>query len=78
VLGELVQTTAGKWITHPPPRCPNGHMLATGELLAEVILDPAAATVHTRIREGHADAARVAELAVRRFAAASLRLAAPG
>jgi hypothetical protein len=53
-------------------------MLATGELLAEVILDPAAATVHTRIREGHADAARVAELAVRRFAAASLRLAAPG
>ena len=25
VLGELVQTTAGKWITHPPTRCPNGH-----------------------------------------------------
>jgi hypothetical protein len=24
VLGELVQTTAGKWITHPPTRCPNG------------------------------------------------------
>ena len=23
-LGELVQTTAGKWITHPR-RCPNGH-----------------------------------------------------
>ena len=22
VLGELVQTTAGKWITHPPTRCP--------------------------------------------------------
>jgi hypothetical protein len=21
----LVQTTAGKWITHPPARCPNGH-----------------------------------------------------
>ena len=27
VLGELVQTTAGKWITHPPSRCPNGHPL---------------------------------------------------
>ena len=25
VLGELVQTTAGEWITHPPARCPNGH-----------------------------------------------------
>jgi hypothetical protein len=24
MLGELVQTTAGKWITHPPMRCPNG------------------------------------------------------
>jgi hypothetical protein len=23
VLGELVQTTAGKWITHPPTRCVN-------------------------------------------------------
>jgi hypothetical protein len=24
-LGDLVRTTAGKWITHPPTRCPNGH-----------------------------------------------------
>src|SRR6476620_4367755 len=33
VLGELVQTTAGKWITHPPTRCPNGHQLGPGEVL---------------------------------------------
>ena len=33
VLGELVQTTAGKWITHPPTRCPNGHNLGAGEVL---------------------------------------------
>ena len=32
-LGELVQTTAGKWITHPPTRCPNGHNLGPGEVL---------------------------------------------
>jgi hypothetical protein len=25
MLGELVETTAGKWITRPPSRCPNGH-----------------------------------------------------
>jgi hypothetical protein len=25
--GERVQTTDGKWITHPPARCPNGHTL---------------------------------------------------
>jgi hypothetical protein len=24
VLGELVQTTDGKWITRPPSRCPTG------------------------------------------------------
>ena len=41
----------------------------TGELLAEVTLDPGAATVHTRARAGHADAA--AESSVRRFAAAA-------
>jgi hypothetical protein len=23
MLGELVKTTAGKWITHTPTRCPN-------------------------------------------------------
>jgi hypothetical protein len=33
VLGELVQTTAGKWITHPPTQCPNGHKLGAGEVL---------------------------------------------
>jgi hypothetical protein len=33
VLGELVQTTAGKWITHPPTRCPNGHELRAGRVL---------------------------------------------
>src|SRR5258707_792057 len=33
VLGELVQTMAGKWITHPPSRCPNGHPLGPGEVL---------------------------------------------
>jgi hypothetical protein len=27
VLGGLVQTTAGKWITHPPSRCPTGILL---------------------------------------------------
>jgi hypothetical protein len=33
VLGELVQTTAGEWITHPPTRCPNGHTLGPGQVL---------------------------------------------
>jgi len=33
VLGELVQTTAGKWIPHPPTRCPNGHPLGAGQVL---------------------------------------------
>ena len=32
-LGELVQTTAGKWISHPPAHCPNGHTLGPGEVL---------------------------------------------
>jgi len=32
VLGELVQTTAGKWIPHPPTRCPNGHPLGAGQV----------------------------------------------
>ena len=30
VLGQLVPTTAGKWITQPPTRCPNGHTLGPG------------------------------------------------
>jgi hypothetical protein len=33
VLGELVQTTVGKWITHPPTRCPNGRQLGPGVVL---------------------------------------------
>jgi hypothetical protein len=33
VLGELVQTTGGKWITHPPARCPNRHSLGPNELV---------------------------------------------
>ena len=33
MLGELVQTTAGKWITHPPSRCPNGHALGANQVL---------------------------------------------
>jgi hypothetical protein len=33
MLGELVQTTAGKWIIRPPTRCPNGHQLGPGEVL---------------------------------------------
>ena len=44
----------------------------TGELLAEVKLDPLAATLHTRARDGHAAAAQTAAASVRRFAAAAL------
>jgi hypothetical protein len=33
LLGELVQTTSGKWITHPPTRCPNGHSLGPNQVL---------------------------------------------
>jgi hypothetical protein len=44
----------------------------TGELLAEVTIDPTAAIVSTRARDGHGDAAATAEESVRRFAAAVL------
>ncbi|TDH49409.1 hypothetical protein E2F47_20735 [Mycobacterium eburneum] len=44
----------------------------TGELLAEVTLDPVSGRIGTRARAGHADAAAAAESAVRRFAAAAL------
>jgi hypothetical protein len=44
----------------------------TGELLAEIVLDPASATVNSRARAGHHDAAAVAEASVRRFAHAML------
>jgi len=33
VLGELVPTMAGKWITHPRTCCRNGHNLGPGEAL---------------------------------------------
>jgi hypothetical protein len=46
----------------------------TGEMLAEVTIDPATATVRTRARDGHLDAAAIAEQSVRRFATAVLGL----
>jgi hypothetical protein len=33
VLGDLVQTTRGQWITRPPSRCPNGHPLGPNQVL---------------------------------------------
>ena len=33
MLGELVPTTAGKWIIHPTTRCPNGHTLGPNHVL---------------------------------------------
>lgn len=44
----------------------------TGELLAEVTLDPATRAVATRFRPGEQDAARTGTEAVRRFAEAML------
>ena len=46
----------------------------TGELLAVVTIDPSSATLSTRARPGHAEAAAVAATSVRRFAAAALNL----
>lgn len=46
----------------------------TGEMLAEVTLDPQASALRTRARDGHGDAAAIAEQSVRRFAAAVLGL----
>jgi len=46
----------------------------TGELLAEVTIDPHTATLSTRARPGQDEAAAVAATAVRRFAAAALNL----
>lgn len=45
---------------------------ATGELLAEVTLDPASGNVATRARDGHTAAVAAAAAAVRRFAARAL------
>jgi hypothetical protein len=33
VQGQLVRTTTGKWITHPPRQCPNGHPLGPNQVL---------------------------------------------
>jgi hypothetical protein len=44
----------------------------TGELLAEITVDPGAAALGVRARDGHQDAADVAAGAVRRFAAGAL------
>lgn len=46
----------------------------TGEMLAEVRLDPESAVLTSRARPGHADAAAAAAESVRRFAAAALNL----
>jgi hypothetical protein len=43
-------------------------------MLAEVTLDPVAATLRTRSRDGHADATAIAAQSVRRFAASVLGL----
>ena len=48
---------------------------ATGELLAEIVLDPTEATVRCRVRSGQTDAAAAAEASVRRFADAVLGIA---
>ena len=76
-LGETdpgyVERSTGRWESDPgytwsvcePP---------TGEMLAEVMLDPVAATVWTRARAGRADAAAAAAQSVRRFAAGVLGL----
>ena len=47
----------------------------TGELLAEVHVDPRLGVLSTRARAGHDDAAAAAAESVRRFAAAALNLA---
>lgn len=49
----------------------------TGELLAEVTVDPVAQSLHTRARPGNDIAAATASDSVRRFAAAALDLRLP-
>jgi hypothetical protein len=55
MLGELVQTTNGKWITHPPTRCPNGHTLGAGQVLVghQPCLAAARYTVWSHVRHVH-------------------------
>lgn len=33
MVGDLVRSTTGAWITRPPVRCPNGHLLGAGREL---------------------------------------------
>jgi hypothetical protein len=47
----------------------------TGELLAEIVLDPVTGTIRSRARSGHGDVAAAAEESVRRFATAALGIA---
>ncbi|BBY57313.1 hypothetical protein [Mycolicibacterium sarraceniae] len=70
---DYVSTCAANWAAE------TGYSWAvceptTGELLAEVTIDPLSATLSTRARPGHDEAAAVAATAVRRFAAAALNL----
>ena len=46
--------------------------VTTGELLAEITLDPQTGAIATRVRTGQAEAATAAAESVRRFAAAAL------
>ena len=54
VLGQLVPTTAGKWITHPPTRCPSGHRLGPGEVLVGIKPVSGTAAGTRRVRAAHA------------------------
>jgi hypothetical protein len=47
---------------------------STGELLAEITLDPVSAYMHSRARPGQEDAAAMAEDTVRRYASEVLNL----
>ena len=71
-----MEINAGAWYLRAP-RSEDGYGWEvcepiTGEVVAEVTLDPVAATMASRAREGHADAAEAAAEAVRRFAEAAL------
>lgn len=32
-VGDLIETTSGRWITKPPYRCARGHVLGPGQVL---------------------------------------------
>ena len=54
VLGQLVPTTAGKWITHPPTRCTSGHRPGPGEMLVGIKPVSGTAAGTRRVRAAHA------------------------